>query len=339
MMVVPTSPSVINIRFIADERRRWLLKSGWPDPRTVSSSCRWRHASPSSSCPRDDREVRSTTPTEACFKRRLRRLNPTPPSSSPETKADDRSASSTFKLKRITSAARGTATSPTWPWPRLSRARASGGACFRRLPCCVRTRRPRSKACGYRREAEYLALARMLLAEGKPAETRGLLSRLLAAAVAKARTGSVIEILALQALAAASPADALAALEPSGHKSTPQSDFRWMTFDPFAGKREPAPHTQSSRAASDAAGSGVELPPERARAGDAGLFALPFAVPPVRRPVAGATRVCSTAGVYERRVRGIGVPCGQGIPGHPPVTTGRAADRLCRVTRPAARHR
>jgi LuxR family transcriptional regulator, maltose regulon positive regulatory protein len=55
----------------------------------------------------------------------------------------------------------------------------------------------------YLRESEHLVLARVLLAgeAGKPDQARMLLERLLAAAEAAGRTGSVIEILTLQALA------------------------------------------------------------------------------------------------------------------------------------------
>jgi LuxR family maltose regulon positive regulatory protein len=53
----------------------------------------------------------------------------------------------------------------------------------------------------YPREAEHITLARVLLARNEPDEASGLLERLLVAAEAGGRTGSVIEILALQALA------------------------------------------------------------------------------------------------------------------------------------------
>jgi LuxR family transcriptional regulator, maltose regulon positive regulatory protein len=54
---------------------------------------------------------------------------------------------------------------------------------------------------GYPPEPEYLVLARVLLAQDHPAPALGLLGRLHAAATAQGRTGSVIEIQALQALA------------------------------------------------------------------------------------------------------------------------------------------
>ena len=55
----------------------------------------------------------------------------------------------------------------------------------------------------YPREREYLVLARVLLAQDRPAQALALLERMLAAAAAQDRTGSVIEIGALRALALA----------------------------------------------------------------------------------------------------------------------------------------
>jgi ATP/maltotriose-dependent transcriptional regulator MalT len=60
---------------------------------------------------------------------------------------------------------------------------------------------------GYSREPEYLLLARVLLAQDCPGPALTLLGRLLAAAQAQSRTGSVIEIRALQALALAASGD------------------------------------------------------------------------------------------------------------------------------------
>jgi LuxR family maltose regulon positive regulatory protein len=54
---------------------------------------------------------------------------------------------------------------------------------------------------GYPREQEYLVLARVLLAQNRPSPALALLKRLHAAATAQGRTGSVIEIQALRALA------------------------------------------------------------------------------------------------------------------------------------------
>jgi LuxR family maltose regulon positive regulatory protein len=80
------------------------------------------------------------------------------------------------------------------------------------------------------RERDHLVLARLLLAEGKPEQARMLLERLLAAAEAAGRTGSVIEILTLQALAlwargkkeraVTTLAQALASAEPEGYVRT-----------------------------------------------------------------------------------------------------------------------
>ena len=67
----------------------------------------------------------------------------------------------------------------------------------------------------YPREPGYLVLARVLLAQERPAEALALLDRLYAAAVAQDRTGSVIEAGALRALALAAcgqDADAVNAL-------------------------------------------------------------------------------------------------------------------------------
>jgi LuxR family transcriptional regulator, maltose regulon positive regulatory protein len=80
---------------------------------------------------------------------------------------------------------------------------------------------------GYPREREYLALARVLLAEHAPGQALGLLDRLHAEAAAQQRTGSVIEAAALRALAladggdraaaSASLAEALALAAPEGY--------------------------------------------------------------------------------------------------------------------------
>jgi LuxR family maltose regulon positive regulatory protein len=63
----------------------------------------------------------------------------------------------------------------------------------------------------YPREREYLALARVLLAEHAPGQALRLLDRLQAKAAAQQRTGSVIEIAALRALALADDGDQAAA--------------------------------------------------------------------------------------------------------------------------------
>jgi len=64
----------------------------------------------------------------------------------------------------------------------------------------------------YPRESEYLVLARVLLAQDRPAQALALLGRLHAAATAQGRTASVIEIGALQALALAAGGDDTAAV-------------------------------------------------------------------------------------------------------------------------------
>ena len=60
---------------------------------------------------------------------------------------------------------------------------------------------------GYPREPEYLVLARVLLAQDRPAQALMLLETMLAAASGQGRTGSVIEIGALRALALAAYGD------------------------------------------------------------------------------------------------------------------------------------
>ena len=65
----------------------------------------------------------------------------------------------------------------------------------------------------YPREPEYLVLARVLLTQGRHGPALALLERLLAAAVSQDRTGSVIEIQTLQALALAAAGDLNAAVD------------------------------------------------------------------------------------------------------------------------------
>jgi LuxR family maltose regulon positive regulatory protein len=65
---------------------------------------------------------------------------------------------------------------------------------------------------GYPQEREYLALARVLLAEHAPGLALGLLGRLHTHAAAQQRTGSVIELAALRTLALAARGDQAAAL-------------------------------------------------------------------------------------------------------------------------------
>jgi LuxR family maltose regulon positive regulatory protein len=66
---------------------------------------------------------------------------------------------------------------------------------------------------GYPREPEYLVLARVLLAQDRPGQALMLLERMLAAASGQGRTGSVIEIGALRALALAACGDGGAAVD------------------------------------------------------------------------------------------------------------------------------
>jgi LuxR family transcriptional regulator, maltose regulon positive regulatory protein len=78
---------------------------------------------------------------------------------------------------------------------------------------------PRDRGLGlddqpsYPREPEYLVLARVLLASNRAEEARDLLGRLHAVAAGQQRTGSVIEVRALQALALRAAGDQQAALE------------------------------------------------------------------------------------------------------------------------------
>jgi LuxR family transcriptional regulator, maltose regulon positive regulatory protein len=65
---------------------------------------------------------------------------------------------------------------------------------------------------GHPREREYLVLVRVLLAQQAPERALGLLGRLHALAAAQGRTGSLIEIQALQALALHAGGDQAAAL-------------------------------------------------------------------------------------------------------------------------------
>ena len=65
----------------------------------------------------------------------------------------------------------------------------------------------------YPSEPEYLLLARVLLAQGRPGQALGLLDRLDTAAAAQDRTGSVIEVGALRALALAAVGDETAAVD------------------------------------------------------------------------------------------------------------------------------
>ena len=65
---------------------------------------------------------------------------------------------------------------------------------------------------GYPQEPAYLVLARVLLAQNDPEQALTLLQRLLGAAASQGRTGSIIEIQALRALALAACGDHVSAL-------------------------------------------------------------------------------------------------------------------------------
>lgn len=81
----------------------------------------------------------------------------------------------------------------------------------------------------YPREPEYLVLARVLLAKDRPDRALGLLERLRAAAASQQRTGSMIEVRALQALALAASGDqpgAVAALAEAVSLAWPQGYVR-----------------------------------------------------------------------------------------------------------------
>ncbi len=82
---------------------------------------------------------------------------------------------------------------------------------------------------GYPQEREYLVLARVLLAQDRPGQALTLLDRLLAQAATGGRIGSIIEVLALQALAHQASRDepaAMAALVEALTLSCPQGHVR-----------------------------------------------------------------------------------------------------------------
>ena len=64
----------------------------------------------------------------------------------------------------------------------------------------------------YPREREHLVLARLLVAEGRPDQALALLDRLCAAAESQQRTCSIIEVMAVRALALAATGDAAGAM-------------------------------------------------------------------------------------------------------------------------------
>ena len=80
----------------------------------------------------------------------------------------------------------------------------------------------------YPREPGYLVLARVLLAQDRPGPALTLLQRLLAAAASQGRTGSVIEIQALRALALAARRDHASAIGALAEVLTPACRQRYV---------------------------------------------------------------------------------------------------------------
>jgi LuxR family transcriptional regulator, maltose regulon positive regulatory protein len=80
----------------------------------------------------------------------------------------------------------------------------------------------------YPREPEYLVLARVLLAHDLPERALGLLGRLHHLAVAQGRTGSVIEVRALQALALEAAGDHAGALAALAEALTLAAPAGWL---------------------------------------------------------------------------------------------------------------
>ena len=108
----------------------------------------------------------------------------------------------------------------------------------------------------YPREPGYLVLARVLLAQQRPAEALALLDRLHAAAVAQDRVGSVIEAGALRALALAAcgqDADAVNALADVLTLACPQGYVRV-----FADEGPPMAALLTRLIAAQRAGSGFQ---------------------------------------------------------------------------------
>jgi LuxR family transcriptional regulator, maltose regulon positive regulatory protein len=150
----------------------------------------------------------------------------------------------------------------------------------------------------YPREREYLVLARVLLAEQAPEQALGLLGRLHALAAAQQRTGSLIEIQALRALALAGGGDergALAALAGALVLAAPEGYVRVFVDEgaPMASLlgRLAAPAQQERGAAGEKVPADylarllASFPPAAARtahaAGRAGAGPLPGLVEPL----------------------------------------------------------
>ena len=138
----------------------------------------------------------------------------------------------------------------------------------------------------YPREPEYLVLARVLLAQERPAEALALLDRLYAAAVAQDRVGSVIEAGALRALALAASgqdAEAVDALAGVLTLACPQGYVRV-----FADEGPPMAALLARLIAAQRAGSG--RPPRASRSAAWPGCSARLAPEPVRRR-AGTTAV------------------------------------------------
>ena len=108
----------------------------------------------------------------------------------------------------------------------------------------------------YARESGHLVLARILLAQDRPGQALGLLDRLHAAAVAQGRTGSLIEIGALRALALAAAGDeagAVTALAGALLLACPQGHVRV-----FADQGPPMAALLGRLVAAQRAGSGFQ---------------------------------------------------------------------------------
>jgi LuxR family transcriptional regulator, maltose regulon positive regulatory protein len=130
----------------------------------------------------------------------------------------------------------------------------------------------------YPREPEYLVLARVLLAQNDPGPALTLLQRLLATAARQGRTGSIIEIQALRALALAARGDhasALAALAevltPAGRQGYVRvfadegAPMRALLARLSAAQRDPARGVQAGYLAAllRACGQAGAVPPQR----------------------------------------------------------------------------
>ena len=113
----------------------------------------------------------------------------------------------------------------------------------------------------YSREPEYLVLARVLLAQDRPAEALILLERLRAAAATQTRIGSIIEIRALQALALAASGEQASAVDALAEALTlacPQGHIR-VFADEAAPMSALLSRLVAAQRAEQAAARGVEL--------------------------------------------------------------------------------